>query len=242
MDKGIIYYTNNRLKEESLFLAVQEQIKKSGLPIVSCSLKPIDFGKNIVYNGRSGIISYFTQIYTALKNSTNKYVFFCEHDVFYHPSHFEFDPPSDNVFYYNTNVWMWYFYTDKISSYDNLMSVSGICVNRELALNFYKNRLKIIYDRGYDKIWTWGNPLWARKMGYEPGKKNQEGENATRETWRSKFSNIDVKHTRNITPAKTSLADFRKKPDNWYESTINELPGWDVAYLKSLRKDESNNT
>jgi len=236
-DKGIIYYTNNKLREESLFLAVQKQIMKSGLPIVSCSLKPINFGKNIVHNGRSGIISYFTQIYTALKNSSNKYVFFCEHDIFYHPSHFEFDPEKDDVFYYNTNVWRWHFYTDAISTYDDLMSVSGICANRKLALKFYENRIKIIFEKGYDKIWTWGNPLWARKMGYEPGKANEEGEKAARVAWKSKYPNIDVRHTRNITPAKMSLDDFRKKPTSWQESTIDKLPGWDTDYLKSLRSE-----
>jgi len=236
-DKGIIYYTNNILREESLFLAVQEQIKKSGLPIVSCSLKPINFGKNIVHNGKSGIISYFTQIHTALKNSTNKYVFFCEHDVFYHPSHFEFDPPSDDIFYYNTNVWRWYFYTDLISTNDNLMSVSGICANRELALNFYENRLKTIYARGYDKIRTRGNPLWARRMSYEPGKANGKTKKETRIEWKSKYPNIDVRHTRNITATKRGLTDFRRKPTGWQESSLDKLPGWDLKYLKSLRND-----
>ena len=239
MDKGIIYYTNNMLREDALFLAVQEHIKKSGLPITSCSLKPINFGNNIVLKRKSGIISYFTQIYTALKNSTNDYVFFCEHDIFYHPSHFEFNPPTADVFYYNTNVWRWYFYSDLTSTYDDLMSVSGICVNRKLALDFYENRLKIIFDRGYDKIWTWGNPMWARRMGYEPGKINEESEKATRKTWRSKFPNIDVRHTRNITPAKMSLNDFKRKPTSWQQSTLDKLSGWDANYLKSLSHEEN---
>ena len=237
MDKGIIYYTHNKLREDSLFYAVQEQIKKSGLPIVSCSLKPINFGKNFILNKKPGIISYFTQIYTALKNSPNKYVFFCEHDVFYHPSHFEFNPPTDDHFYYNTNVWKWYFYSDTVTTYDDLMSVSGVCANRELALKFYEKHLKIIFERGYDKIPTYGNPLWARKMGYEPGKANEEGEKATRVAWRSKYPNIDVRHTRNITPPKMKFKDFRKKPTNWVESTIDKIPGWDITYLKNLRPE-----
>ncbi|MCL4416326.1 MAG: hypothetical protein M1365_06475 [Actinobacteria bacterium] len=168
--------------------------------------------------------------------------FFCEHDVFYHPSHFEFTPPTDDHFYYNTNVWKWNFYSDKTSTYDNLMSVSGICANRELALNFYENRLKIIYDQGYDKIPTWGNPLWARKMGYEPGKANEETKKEMRIEWKSKYPNIDVRHTRNITPTKRSLADFRKKPTGWQESTLDKLPGWDIKYLKNLRQDEIKNS
>ena len=50
MDKGIIYYTDNSLgtKYRHIFLLVQSYIKESGLPNVSCSLRPLDFGNNIV--------------------------------------------------------------------------------------------------------------------------------------------------------------------------------------------------
>ena len=51
MTKGIIYYTDNKLKEP-LFSLVQKYISASELPIVSCSLKPINFGKNIVLENR----------------------------------------------------------------------------------------------------------------------------------------------------------------------------------------------
>ena len=47
MTKGIIYYTDNRL-DEPIFSAVQREILKAGLPVVSCSLKPVSFGKNVV--------------------------------------------------------------------------------------------------------------------------------------------------------------------------------------------------
>lgn len=45
--KEIIYYTHNQLPE-SIFSVCQKQLLKSGLPIVSVSLKPMKFGKNIV--------------------------------------------------------------------------------------------------------------------------------------------------------------------------------------------------
>jgi len=83
--KGIIYYTDNKLKDP-LFSIVQDLLLKTELPIVSCSLKPIEFGKNIVVNGPRGYVSYINQIITALINNDAKYVFFCEHDVLY-PNH-----------------------------------------------------------------------------------------------------------------------------------------------------------
>ncbi|MBU2051242.1 MAG: glycosyltransferase, partial [Gammaproteobacteria bacterium] len=51
--KGIVYYTDNRLDPE-IMAACQRQISKSGLPIVSVSLKPIDFGENIVLDLERG--------------------------------------------------------------------------------------------------------------------------------------------------------------------------------------------
>src|SRR3972149_11579423 len=104
--KGIIYYTDNRLIEP-LFSVCQKYILASGLPIVSTSLAPINFGKNIVVAGKPGYVTMVDQIVTALEASTADYVFFCEHDVLYHKSHFDCLPPKDDVYYYNMNNWRW---------------------------------------------------------------------------------------------------------------------------------------
>jgi hypothetical protein len=231
MTKEIIYYTHHRAKS-AILKGVQKQILKSGLPIVSCSLQPLDFGTNIVYPGKRGIISYFNQIVKALETSTADYVFFCEHDVLYHPSHFEFTPPRDDTFYYNVNVWRWDYTGKKIVTYDQVASVSGICVNRKLALDFYKNRLKIIYKNGWDKIKTFGNPSWARDLGYEPGRagKRNKLEKAKSEEWRSEYPIIDIRHTRCMTIPRWIPEQFRKKPTNWREDIIDNIPGWEKPW------------
>jgi hypothetical protein len=102
-NKGIIYYTDNKI-EEPISSTVRNLLLETNLPIVSSSLRPINFGKNIVVNLEPGVITMITQIYNALKESRSKYIFFCEHDVLYHKSHFNFTPIKDDVFYYNTNV------------------------------------------------------------------------------------------------------------------------------------------
>ena len=213
--KSIIYYTSNRLKEE-IRKGVLQQIEKSGLPVTvnNTSLEKI------------GVLSMFHQILDCLEKSKEKYVFFCEHDVLYHPSHFDFTPPRDDTFYYNTNVWRWDYYSKRVITYDHLASVSGLCVNRELAKEFYTKRLKMIYERGFDKLPTFGNPTWARDMGYEPGKKNRYGEKALKEEWRSEHPNIDVRHTRSMTVPKMDYKSFVKPPENWTESEIDKLTGW----------------
>jgi hypothetical protein len=168
----------------------------------------------------------FHQILDCLERARERYVFFCEHDVLYHPSHFDFTPPRDDTFYYNVNVWRWDYYSERVVTYDHHASVSGLCVDRELALDFYRNRLRIIYDRGYDKLFTFGNPVWARRMGYEPGKRNREGEHALKDEWYSDYPNIDIRHTRAMTVPKMQYDDFVRKPEGWKEDIIGNLPGW----------------
>jgi len=232
MNKGIIYYTHNGLRtkgRDMLFSVVQEQIKRSGLPIVSCSLEPMDFGKNVVLDATRGPVTMFRQILLALETSEAEYVFFCEHDVLYHPSHFEFTPERDDTFYYNTNVWRWDYFGDKVITHDRMISLSGLCVNKEIAVDVYRKRLETIYKNGYDKLPTFGNPLWARKMGYEPGKLPNSLELLGE--WRSLYPNIDVRHRRNMTVEKMTLESFTRKPTGWEESTIDKLHGWNIKEL-----------
>lgn len=230
--RGIIYYTPNNVAEP-VFSAVQRQLLKAGLPITSVSLKPIDFGKNIVLDLEPGVITMYKQILTALENAEETNVFFCEHDVFYHPSHFDFIPPRADTFYYNTNVWKCFFETGECFTYDNMRSVSGLCVNRELAVDHYQRRLKYIYDKGFDKLPPQRNPRWARVMGFEPGKKIKNGGFSQEKTdeWRSVFPNIDIRHNHNMTDTKNKPEQFNIIPTGWKERKIDDIKGWDYNFI-----------
>jgi hypothetical protein len=233
---GIIYYTDNRLREPVWSLS-QKTIKESGLPIVSCSLKPINFGKNIVLENR--LRSYPTmteQILTALENIDTKYVFFCEHDVLYHPSHFKFIPPRDDIYYYNVNNWRWWFGYHSAITYEELTSLSGMCCNRELAIKHYKYRLKVIEEQGLDKIRS-REPRWARKFGYEPGTKKRRNGGITDEEHikrKSEFPNIDIRHRGTFSAPKITLESFKHRPTNWREELIENIPGWDLKKIFNL--------
>lgn len=229
VDKGIIYYSHNNI-DDNIAKPVQKSIEDSGLPIVSVTLKPIDLGENIVLDREPGVITMFTQILTALEALKTEYVFFCEHDVLYHPSHFDFVPPDDDVYYYNTNVWRWDFPKDRLIRYDELKSLSGMCCNRYLALKHYRTRLKLIKDKELEEG---RDPKWARIMGYEPGKPKKKGGlmDEKVKTWESEFPLIDIRHNLTLTPPKVTLSSFRKAPTNWREITINQLKGWNLKTL-----------
>jgi hypothetical protein len=190
--KSIAFYTDNRVD----FPEVKESILKSGLPIVSCSLKPLDFGKNITLNLERGPATMFKQIITALEASDGDYIFLCEHDVIYDPSHFEFEPEEDK-FYFNTNVWRWRYGTDLVIWTDDLQQLSGLSGYKESLLKYFRSKEP---DGHYEPKENTGNYM-------------------------SKFPNIDIRHGKNLTVSRWSPDGFRNKKyaRGWKESTINEI-------------------
>lgn len=236
MSKGIIYYTDNRLREP-IFSICQKQILESKLPITSVSLSPINFGNNITLNLKPSYVTMVKQITSALENSTADIVFFCEHDVLYPQSHFDFTPAKDNIFYYNSNVWRWAYPTKQLITYDRLISLSGLSVNRLFALNHYQHRLSKIKElevEGDEKI---HEPIWARRWGYEPGtKKIKRGgfSDDNFETWQSEVPMIDIRHGRTFSQSKVTLDSFIHKPENWQETTIEKIKGWDLKSLFNI--------
>ena len=102
MDKTIIYYTCNR--EVPIF---EERIKKSlweakgGLPLISVSHKPIDFGTNICVGKLEHLCGHniFRQIQIGAKAATTQYVCTAEADMLYPKEYFDFIPPKDDRAY-----------------------------------------------------------------------------------------------------------------------------------------------
>jgi hypothetical protein len=214
--KGIIFYTDNRLTLK-IAGAVQKQLRRIGLPIVSSSLKPMSFGQNVVVAGERGYHTYFRQIIAALEKSDADIVYFCEHDVLYNPSHFEFTPPNKDTFYYNQNVWRLRYPENFAVTWDCHQVAALVCY-RELALDWYRKKL-IEYENAPlktdNKNRQLGDREWDRK--FEPDGKV--------ENFRSTEPNIDIRHGQNLTKSKWSLSDFRDKTTcvNWQEG---KCPEW----------------
>jgi hypothetical protein len=221
---GIIFYTDSQLSED-IALPVREQILKSGLPIVSVSLKPLDFGENHVFHGERGYVTMMSQILLALEKITTKYVFFCEHDVLYPVEHFDFTPPRDDIFYYNSNVWRWQFGTEVAIRYDRMLPLSTLCCNRKLALKFYRFRMKKIQEAGPEAFAS-REPALARRWGYEPGTKNKRRGGLTDDDfdiWFSKRPVLDIRHKGTFSSPKNTLKSFKHKPSGWQEVLIKDL-------------------
>lgn len=221
LSKGIIYYTDNQLNLK-IAHKVQKQLKKANLPIVSASLKPMTFGENITLPLERGYLTMFKQILAALDASTADIIYFCEHDVLYHPSHFDFIPPKDNVYYYNTNVWKLNSQTGKGVKVDDCKQTSGLCGYRTFLREHYRRRIERVEKEGF-----------SRKIGFEPGTHNRAEriDNFKAESYQSEFPNIDIRHSNNLTPSRWTKEDFRDQrfTEGWTESMT--IPGWDVEQI-----------
>jgi glycosyltransferase involved in cell wall biosynthesis len=209
--KAIVYYTDNRL-DPAIMAACQAQLSKAGLPIVSASLEPLDFGQNVVVDGERGPLTMFRQILAALKASTADVIFFCEHDILYHPAHFEFTPERADLFYYNNNVWK----VDAVEEpgralfhYSN--HTSQLCAHRKLLLEHYRKRVEIVKRDGF-----------SRRMGFEPGthRRKERVDDYKCATWMSPQPNIDIRHGQNLTPTRWERDQFRNR---------HFTKGWTIA-------------
>ena len=219
--KGMIYYTTNTL-DESIAKPVRDNLQKISkdkkMDIVSSSLKKMDFGvKNVRFPSlEKGYYAMHKQILGALENSKSDWIFFTEHDVLYHPSHFDFEPKDKNTFYYNQNIW--YLRQDGHAMHYDVNQLSGLCVWRETAITHYREKLALIEKEGF-----------SRKIGFEPfthGRvqwKNQ----FKMEAWKSEYPNIDIRFGVNSTGMRWSKDQYRNQQllINWQE-TDNNIPGW----------------
>lgn len=235
LTKGAIYYTDNRPKS-FILEECREQIKRAwGGKIVSVSLDtPVDLGQNIVLTGHTR--SYPTmvgQIVTALRALDTDIVYFLEHDVLYHPSHFDFTPPRPDLYYYNGHNWRWPIKEEFAITYDYLRSLSQLCCYRQTALNHHLGRLKYIEDMGLEKL-PGHEPKWVRNLGYEPGTKpRRKGgfSDENHEMWRSDLPNIDIRHRHTFSPPKYTLDRFKHPPINWRQEPIDNIPYWNLREL-----------
>ena len=211
--KGIVFYTDNQLQLRIAHM-VQKTLKKisedKNIPIVSVSLKPMDFGQNIQFDGKQGKLTMFQQILVGLEASSAEIIYFCEHDCLYPASHFDFTPPKKDMFYYNQNWWkVW---PDGLIAHWDANQVSGLVGYRTHLIDFYRTRIKEIGDKGFNR-------------SYEPGGRDK----SLYEVFKSEVPMIDIRHDNNVTKSHRKPDDFRDKSGcvNW--QTADKIPGWDLT-------------
>jgi hypothetical protein len=149
-DCTIIFYTSN-LVPDKVMKKVQEQLLKTGLPIISVSQKPMDFGENICVGdiGQS-YINIYKQMLIGAKAAKTKYIAFAEDDVIYSKEHFNFEP---TCFAYDMNKWSVYTWAPYFHIKNRRTNTDLICP-RDMFIEAMEERFKKYPDDQPLSIWA----------------------------------------------------------------------------------------
>ena len=208
----VIYYTSNK-EDEAFEKKIRKRISDNcgGLPIVSVSQKPINFGNNICTGDRGACNhNLFRQIQIACEQATTDFVISCEADCLYAPDYFEFEPKDINQCYkfrplYILNEWG----KDEYKGF----------FEKDVA-PFAQVTGRLHYIREIDKILKgldyWGNP-----------KLPDPSEMFKRHRW------VEVPSRTPIISLKTTHG--LRKHTKTSQTILNELPYWGDA--DKLRKE-----
>lgn len=150
MTASIIYCSSNK-EDETFEQRIRENIleKSGGLPIISVTQKPIDFGKNICVGDDIGVsgFNFFRQWQIGLVEATTDFVISAEADTLYGEDYFQFRPPSLTKCYRNSNL---YVMPDHRSYFFH--KPTGATHSQVVGREYFLNRLEELFE---------GAPLWS---------------------------------------------------------------------------------
>jgi len=158
-DTTVIYYTSNR--ENPVFeKKIQSKLLEviPGIPLISVSQKPIDFGHNICV-GDIGVSdrNILIQLLAGCKAADTKFIATAESDCVYPPTgYFDYIPDNPNILHRNTNLWIlqgtWTKFQHK--PYSLCAQIAG----RDYMIKSIKRRFKKGFVKGewiYRKKWDY---------------------------------------------------------------------------------------
>jgi len=215
---GLVYYTDNH-GDQNLLQVCRDQTLRCmeihGHPIVSVSQKPIDFGKNIVMDLERAVLSIFKQILRGCEESDADIIFLLEHDLLYHPSHFDFMPYDKKTFFYDQHRYSVCDETGKSVFYHTDVP-SLLCAYRSLLIKHYSKCVKIVERDG-----------WRSKYGYSPPKGlPKEQRIARRTTYMAEFPSLDIRRKDSWSRKRMDKSQFRSERGRKGWKEVDEVPGW----------------
>lgn len=101
----ICFLTVNRVPEKWAEFQKKTLLDAIGdTPIITMSMKPMNWGMNILQDGEPSAANIYRQMLRAAKVATTDYIAVVEDDTLYPEEHFKFRPPLDR-FAYNMSRW-----------------------------------------------------------------------------------------------------------------------------------------
>ena len=164
------------------------------------------------HRGR-GVLSIYKQQLSALKSIKDRYAFNVENDVLYHPDRFDFVPPKDDVFYYQTNLY-------ELTPFGYLKH-SGMAYSQVVAnCGFWRNHL-ISRLEAVESDW---------KLAFaEPGRGDPPDSKVKWEGYKTQYPDVGVRHGRNCSGSRDPGRAGRT-----IDMYVAEIPYWG-HYTKLLK-------
>jgi glycosyltransferase involved in cell wall biosynthesis len=204
----IVYYTDNKIPD-NLANPVRKRLKQTvgPIPIICVSQEATNFGQNICIGAQP---RKYKSIYeAALKGvkaaEPGSVVYLCEHDVFYHPSHFAQLPQDDKTLYFNLERYYYNAGRDSFMKARGKRALSQCVARREALIQHLEERLRNCGDEITEKFAEW-----------------EKGSDIKCENFESARPNVDVLHDGNYTPAGRYAREYKKG----IKQGVFNLPGW----------------
>lgn len=140
-DLTIIYLTASELKESFAEYARETLLKAIGdKPLISVSRKPLNFGTNLIDDGKRCTDNIYRQMLRAAKIADTKYVAIAEDDCLYHKDHFDFYRPGQDTFAYDQNRFALFTWGPPTYSWRNRRSNCSLIAPRQLLIDSLEER------------------------------------------------------------------------------------------------------
>ena len=202
----ILYYTDSQL-DDNLAQLVRKQILKAcgPIPIFSVSQKSLKFGTNIVVGEKPrSSQSMFEQMLAGLKEiPEDAIVYLCEHDIFYHPSHFAILPTDKKHAFFNRNRYHYRLGMDCFLKARGMRAYSQGVAYRDVWIEHIKTRIDECKKEGGKK------PMHIPFLNFA-----------------SERPNVDIRHDQNLTPDGDYKRDWLNGLKLGRVPTETNLPGW----------------
>jgi len=166
------------------------------------------FGENICIGpiGRSRI-SMTKQVLLGLDSTHADIVYLVEHDVLYHPSHFDFVPEDNYTLYFNQNLW-------RVRAGDG----ANFKERHHGAMSQLAGKKWCLRGRFMERLdyFVTGKPLLGLQ-GYDWYKIEPQGTSPDYkfEGWISPVANIDIRHGGNLTGGRKFSMKNSKSIPGW---------------------------
>ncbi len=166
-DLTIIFLTANKVPKKWAKFQKKVLLKASkGLPIITISREPLDWGINILQTGSYGTSNIYFQLLRGAKLATTPFIGVAEDDALYPTKHFHcFRPPLD-TFAYNHNRLGIYTWGKPTYSWKYRPSNATLIAPRQLLIETLEERFKK-YPKGTPDELTGevGRPTIERRLG-----------------------------------------------------------------------------